>query len=71
MDRIREQVGGQTTIEYVHREDDPRDYRVSFEKIKRELGFHITRTVAHGIREIIDSIAKGLIADVDKPRYRN
>lgn len=71
VDRIREHVGGQTTIEYVHREDDPRDYRVSFEKIKRELGFHITRTVDNGIREIIDSIANGLIADVDKPRYRN
>ena len=65
------QLGDEVEIEHVHKEEDPRDYRVSFEKIKRELGFHITRTVEDGIREIIDVIRQGLITDFDNPRYRN
>jgi nucleoside-diphosphate-sugar epimerase len=68
---ICNQLPGQTEIEYVHRDEDPRDYRVSFEKIKQELGFRITRTVDDGIREIAESIAQGIITDVDHPRYRN
>lgn len=68
---VRSQFPRPTEIEYVHREEDPRDYRVSFEKIKRELGFHVTRTVEDGIREITDSIDQGIITDVDHPRYRN
>ena len=65
------QIGDEVEIEHVHREEDPRDYRVSFEKIKRELGFHITRTVEDGIRKIIDAISQGVITDFDNPCYRN
>ena len=65
------QIGDEVEIEHVHKEEDPRDYRVSFEKIKRELGFHITRTVEDGIREIIDAIDQGVITDFDNPCYRN
>lgn len=65
------QLGDEVEIEHVHKEEDPRDYRVSFEKIKRELGFHITRTVEDGIREVIDAIRQGVITDFDNPCYRN
>ena len=68
---INSLTGKQGEIQYVPREEDPRDYRVSFEKIKRELGFKITRTVDDGIREILEAISQGVLTDFDAPRYHN
>lgn len=68
---ISEESGFAGTIQYVQKVEDPRDYRVSFEKIKQELGFEITRTVQQGVREIVDAIKKGVITDFDNPRYSN
>jgi nucleoside-diphosphate-sugar epimerase len=65
------QLGHDSEVNYVHKEEDPRDYRVSFEKIKRELAFDITRTVKEGVEEIIDVINQGIISHFDDPRYRN
>jgi len=65
------QLVDEVRIEYVQKEEDPRDYRVSFERIRQELGFHITRTVEDGIREIVSAIRQGVITDFDNPRYRN
>ena len=65
------QIDGPVDVQYVHRDEDPRDYRVSFEKIKRTLGFEITRSVEDGIKEIIDAINQGVINDFDNPRYTN
>jgi nucleoside-diphosphate-sugar epimerase len=58
-------------VEYVHKNEDPRDYRVSFEKIKQHLGFTITRTVTDGIKEVSDVITSGLINDFGNQKYRN
>ncbi len=58
-------------IEYVHKQEDPRDYRVSFERIKRELNFSPSRTVKDGIAEIARLIRSNAIANLDNPRYRN
>ena len=58
-------------VSYVHRDDDPRDYRVSFDKIRTRLGFSITKRVPDGIREIILAIGSGLIENPDDSRYRN
>jgi nucleoside-diphosphate-sugar epimerase len=58
-------------VEYVHRAEDPRDYRVCFTRIKEELGFEITRTVPDGIAEVAGLVMAGAIADLKAPRYRN
>jgi nucleoside-diphosphate-sugar epimerase len=58
-------------IEYVHKQEDPRDYRVSFMKIKDQLDFEITRTVEDGIDEIARLVKNGIIQDSHDPRYRN
>ena len=50
---------------------DMRDIRVSFEKIKRELGFDATLTVDDGVREILYALQSGLIKDPQDGRYRN
>jgi len=65
------QINDKVEIEHVDKEEDPRDYRVSFEKIRKRLGFHATRTVKDGIREVMDVIEQGVITDLDNPRYRN
>jgi nucleoside-diphosphate-sugar epimerase len=58
-------------VEYVHRDEDPRDYRVSFAKIERKLGFAATHTVESGIREVAALVGAGIVSDYADPRYRN
>jgi nucleoside-diphosphate-sugar epimerase len=58
-------------LEYVDVQEDPRDYRVSFAKIGKLLGFAITRTVQEGIAEVAHLVKSGVIADYADPRYRN
>lgn len=68
---IRERLDGDAAIQYVAIPDDPRDYRVSFAKIERALGFNATRTVADGIDEVLDVVGQGVLGDLAHPRYRN
>lgn len=58
-------------VSYVHRDDDPRNYRVNCDKIQTQLGISITKRVPDGIREILFAINSGLIKDPDNVRYRN
>ncbi|MBW1740307.1 MAG: NAD(P)-dependent oxidoreductase [Deltaproteobacteria bacterium] len=58
-------------IKYVYKAEDPRDYRVNFDKIKRELGFMVSTTVPEGIEEIKKVIRWGIIADPEDQRYYN
>jgi nucleoside-diphosphate-sugar epimerase len=58
-------------VSYVRREEDPRDYRVSFEKIRRELDFRVTMTVSAGIGEIVHALSRGAIPDPFDAVYSN
>ena len=58
-------------ISYVSRNEDPRDYKVDFKKIKHQLGFKITRTLEDGILEIKTAVENGFIVDPDSSIYRN
>jgi nucleoside-diphosphate-sugar epimerase len=58
-------------IEFVHKNEDPRDYRVSFERISTELGYKTTRSVVDGITEVAKLVRAGAISDLANPRYRN
>jgi len=58
-------------ISYVEKNDDPRDYRVNSDKIKRELGFEISMTVPDGIREIAQVVKDGVIKDPENQKYYN
>lgn len=57
-------------VQYVHKEEDPRDYRVNFDKIKH-LGFHTTKTIGDGIEEIIDFLKTGKFSNTEDRRYYN
>lgn len=50
---------------------DMRDITVSFEKVRRQLGFRATRTVDDGVREVLHALKNGLIRDPLDGRYRN
>lgn len=60
-----------STVEIVHKKEDPRDYRVSFQLIKDTLGFDISRTVPEGIAEVARLIELGIVRDISDKKYRN
>lgn len=61
----------ESKIKYVERNDDPRDYRVNSDKIKRELGFKISMRVPDGIMEVKRMIQEGVIQDPEDQKYYN
>ena len=61
----------QCKIKYVRKNDDPRDYRVNCDKIKKELGFEITKRVPDGIMEIKRIIQEKIIQDPEDQKYYN
>ena len=50
---------------------DARNYRVSSDKAKTELGFKPKWSIEHGIREVADAITQKRIKDVTNPRFNN
>ncbi|MGH7799583.1 MAG: NAD-dependent epimerase/dehydratase family protein [Thermodesulfobacteriota bacterium] len=60
-----------TNLEYIKKEEDPRSYKVSFEKIKNGLGFKTTKTVKDGINEIIQVLSQNVINDFNTKKYTN
>ncbi len=71
---IVEEIGRQTDkgkVSYVKKDEDPRDYKVSFDKIKAELGFETLMTVPDGIAEIMAALDEGRFGDPYDPRYKN
>jgi nucleoside-diphosphate-sugar epimerase len=62
---------GHGEVSYVHRDEDPRDYRVSFERIRRELGFVPRIRVPDGVDEIVAALERRLFGDPFSERYVN
>ena len=69
---IAEEVARQIPVKVttVERAEDPRDYRVDFDRIAT-LGFEPRMRLADGIREIAGAVRDGLIPDPYASRYRN
>ena len=70
MEEIQKQIPDAKAI-YVDKTEDPRDYRVNCDKIKKELGFSITKKVPDGISEIIKLMKTGMITDAYSQKFRN
>ena len=58
-------------VKYVQKNEDPRDYRVNFDKLANTLNFRITRKVPDGIKEISAMITSGIISDPYSKKYSN
>jgi nucleoside-diphosphate-sugar epimerase len=60
-----------TEIEIVPQGQDPRSYRVSFERARTVLGYSITRVAPDGVEQVRRLLADGVITDSDAPKYAN
>jgi nucleoside-diphosphate-sugar epimerase len=67
---LRERIPS-ANVSFVHRDEDPRDYRVSFDKVRDRLGFKPERTVGDGIDEVMSLLRSGLLGDPYADVYRN
>jgi nucleoside-diphosphate-sugar epimerase len=67
---IREQTD-RGTVSFVHRDEDPRDYKVSFDRITSELGFQTTMVVRDGVSELLGALEAQAFDDPFDARYRN
>jgi nucleoside-diphosphate-sugar epimerase len=59
------------SVSFVHRGEDPRDYKVSFDKIARVFGFCPAMTVADGVAEIVAALDARRFADPFGPGHTN
>jgi hypothetical protein len=58
-------------VSFVHRDEDPRDYKVSFSKVSERLGFEPTMRVRDGVREVARELEAGAFEDPFAAEYRN
>ncbi len=58
-------------VNFVDSSEDPRDYRVNFDKIKNELGYTITKTVPDGVKEVYTLLRTGIVTDSFAQKFRN
>jgi nucleoside-diphosphate-sugar epimerase len=58
-------------VSFVHRDEDPRDYKVSFEKIRERLGFALTMRVPDGVSEVARGLDSGAFGDPFAVEHRN
>jgi nucleoside-diphosphate-sugar epimerase len=58
-------------ISYVHRDEDPRDYKVGFEKIRDTLGFEPRMRVPDGVDEIATALDDQRFGDPFAPVHAN
>ena len=58
-------------VDYVESAEDPRDYRVNFDKIKNELGYSITKKVPDGVKEIYTLLKTGIVTDAFAEKFKN
>ena len=72
VDAIQEQLP-EAKIKYGANGSDPRNYRVSFNKVKTILGFEPKYTVKDGIIELVETMKSSIFKDslTDKNRYGN
>jgi nucleoside-diphosphate-sugar epimerase len=70
VEEIRKQTD-RGEVAYVRRDEDPRDYKVSFDKIRAVLGFQTEMTVPDGIAEVLDALERSRFGDPFDGRYRN
>jgi nucleoside-diphosphate-sugar epimerase len=58
-------------VSYVKRNEDPRDYKVAFGKVRESLGFEPRMRVRDGVREVAGALDAGAFEDPWSPRLRN
>ncbi len=62
---------GRGNVSYVQRDEDPRDYKVGFEKVRDVLGFEPRMRVPDGVDEIVEALEADAFGDPHADRYSN
>ena len=62
---------GRGEVRFVERNEDPRDYKVAFEKVRDGLGFEPRMRVPDGVREVVEALEKDSFGDAWAAAYRN
>jgi len=70
VEEIRKQTD-RGNVSFVKRDEDPRDYKVSFDKVRAQLGFETLKTVPDGIAEVLSALEAEQFGDPFDGRYRN
>ena len=71
VDEVRKHLG-EVTVSYGEGDIDPRNYRVSFEKIADRLGFRCEHTVQDYLARLMPAVQAGVYPDVSaNPRFGN
>jgi hypothetical protein len=72
-DVVSEIVGEERAVRIVRKPDvaDPRNYAVSFEKIRNVLGFEASISMRDGIEEMVREFKAGTYGDYRAPFYSN
>jgi nucleoside-diphosphate-sugar epimerase len=71
VEEIGRRLPGRGEVRYVRRDEDPRDYKVSFDKIRERLGFEPEMRVPDGVREIARGLDAEQFGDPFDGRHRN
>lgn len=58
-------------VEMEREVEDKRNYRVSFERLERDLGITCTRSVEDGVKEIVEHLGRGKIGNFEDDIYYN
>jgi nucleoside-diphosphate-sugar epimerase len=61
----------QAKMKFVQKTEDPRDYRVNFDKIENILGFRITKRVPDGLKEILGTIKNNFYLNLNDEKFKN
>ena len=62
---------GRGDVSFVRRDEDPRDYKVSFEKVRSQLGFAPEWRVPDGVDEIVRALEEERFGDPFDARHSN
>lgn len=65
VDVVQEVIGGAGRVAYEEGGRDPRNYRVSFEKIRRVLGYEPDHRVPMSVAAVVEAVQAGAFADYD------
>jgi nucleoside-diphosphate-sugar epimerase len=67
VDEIMHQVP-KGKVKYQEHGSDPRNYRVSFKKIREQLGFSIQYSIRRGVQELLEALREGLFDNIESQR---
>jgi nucleoside-diphosphate-sugar epimerase len=65
VDAVQEHLGGSGSVRFTEGGQDPRNYRVSFDKVRERLGFEPEHTVPETVGTLIEAIRAGAFTDVE------